>query len=179
MKILGKLQHVKLLEIGSLVIKILSALEVEGLSSPLLNYKCLTLDATNFDEDLPGIIRAICSTHVLEKLVIKLQLVKFPEFRDLNDCRTKKNWDSNGTIFNCSVSNLKTVKIIGLSERDDRHKLLFEFVEFLLKNARMLNKIVVILVDCGTGFPFEVFEKLLSFRSCCFPRTTIELLYSN
>ncbi|XP_065870357.1 F-box/LRR-repeat protein 25-like isoform X2 [Euphorbia lathyris] len=75
MKILGQLHHVKLLQIGSWLIEILSALEVEGLSSPLLNCKCLTLDGTNFDEDLPGIMCAIRSSHVLEKLVIKLHLV--------------------------------------------------------------------------------------------------------
>ncbi|XP_065869538.1 putative F-box/LRR-repeat protein At3g18150 isoform X1 [Euphorbia lathyris] len=192
-KILGQLQHVKLLEIGSWYIKILSALEMEDLSSPLLNCKCLAVDGTKFDEDLPGIICAIRSSPVLEKLVIKLQPVKkivlmfqpakspnTGTLRDLNDRRIKKNnyWDSNETVFNCSVSNLKTVKIIGLSEKDDKHKLLFKFVEFLLKNGRMLNKVVVILAYCGTGIPFEVSKKLLSFQRR-FPHINIELLSSN
>ncbi|XP_065869542.1 probable F-box protein At1g60180 [Euphorbia lathyris] len=182
MKIFGQLQHMKLLEIGSWVIKILSALEMEGLSSPLLNCKCSTVDGTNFDEDLPGIICAIRSSPMLEKLVIKLQHIKSRStgtLRDLNDRRSKKNyWDSNGTVFNCSMSNLKTLKIIGLSWKDDKHKLVFKFVEFLLKNGRMLDKVVIILPDCGTGIPFEVSKKMLSFQRC-FPHTTIELLSSN
>ncbi|WCJ18512.1 F-box family protein [Euphorbia peplus] len=76
-KILGQLQHAKLLEIGHWFIKILSALELKGRSSPLSNCKCLTLDGTNFDEFLPGIVCAIRSSPMLEKLIIKLQLDQF------------------------------------------------------------------------------------------------------
>ncbi|XP_065871526.1 putative F-box protein At1g49610 isoform X2 [Euphorbia lathyris] len=176
-KILGQLQVVKMLKIGSWFIKILSDLEVEDLPSPLLNCKCLTLDGTNFDEHLRGIVCAIRCASVLEKLVIKLDERRKPnDLLDLNDCR-KNYWNLNGTVFNCSVSNLKTLKIIGLSERDEKHKLVFNFVEFLLKNARVLEKIIVILADYGTSFLFEVSTKLLSFQRC-FPHTTIELLRS-
>lgn len=70
-------------------------------------------------------------------------------------------WNSNATIFNCSVSDLKTIKIVGLHEKDDNHKLVFNFVEFLLRNSRVLEKIVTVLAKCGACFAVEVSRKLL------------------
>lgn len=55
-------------------LKILSALELGGLSTSLLN-KCLTLDGgPNRVENLPGIAYALRSSLQLEKLVMKLKL---------------------------------------------------------------------------------------------------------
>ncbi|XP_065876734.1 F-box/FBD/LRR-repeat protein At4g00160-like [Euphorbia lathyris] len=178
---LQELEHVKELNIGSRFIKTLTDLEVEGLSSPLLNCKCLTVDSTNFDEHLRGIVCVIGSSPMLEKLVIKLQLYQCQMTADvpeLNDCREKKHWNSDGTDFNCFVSKLKTVEIIGISDGDSQCKLVLHFVEFLLKNAIALEKMVLVLKDGGTDLVDKVSQKLLSIPKCS-RHAIVELLCSD
>ncbi|XP_065872795.1 F-box protein At5g03100-like [Euphorbia lathyris] len=170
---LQQLEHVKKLNIGSKFIKTLTDLEIEGLSSPLLNCKCLTVDGTNFDEHLQGIVCVIRSLPMLEKLVIKLQLCQCQHY-----CREKKHWNSDGTGFNCSVPQLKTIEIIGLSDGDSQCKLVLHFVEFLLKNAVALEKMVLVLKDGSTDLVDKVSQKLLSIPKCS-RHAIVELLCSD
>ncbi|XP_065872173.1 FBD-associated F-box protein At2g26860-like [Euphorbia lathyris] len=178
---LQELEHATELNIGSRFIKTLSDLEVEGLSSPLLNCKCLTVDGTNFDEHIRGILCVIRSSPMLEKLVIKVRLDQCQisvDVPDLNDCREKKHWNSDGTGFNCFLPQLKTVEIVGLSDGDSQCKLVLHFVEFLLKNAIALEKMVLVLKDGGTDLVDKVSQKLLSIPKCS-RHATVELLCSD
>ncbi|XP_065871243.1 putative F-box/LRR-repeat protein At3g18150 [Euphorbia lathyris] len=184
---LQQLQHVKELTIRSWFIKILSALEMEGLSYRMLNNKNLTLRLTNFEQFL-GIECALRSSPALERLVIKLPVYVgrmtadlsdlYEPCWDLNDCGENYYSNSNETDFNCSVSHLKFVKIFGLNKRDAKSKLVINFIEFLLKNARVLEKLVLVISkDRGTDFGYKVSQKVLNF-----PRRSryaiVDLLYS-
>ncbi|XP_065872568.1 uncharacterized protein [Euphorbia lathyris] len=162
-------------------VKTLTDLEIEGLSSPLLNCKCLTVDGTNFDEHLRGIVCVLCSLPLLEKLVIKLQLCQCQMTADvpeLNNYREKKHWNSDGTGFNCFVPQLKTVEIKGLSDGDSQCELVLHFLEFLLKNAITLEKMVLVLKDGSTDLVDKVSQKLLSIPKCS-RHAIVELLCSN
>ncbi|XP_065854138.1 uncharacterized protein [Euphorbia lathyris] len=167
---LEQLQHVKELNIGHCFIKILSALEMRGLSSPLINSKCLTFDGgPNFVENLPGIAYALRISPEIEKLVITLRRdechkPKGDDYPDLN-VSGENYWNSKGDAFDCLVSRLKIVKIYGLSDNDDLQlELALNFVEFLLKNAQVLERMVIIVEDDrGAAFMFKVSQKLLSF----------------
>ncbi|XP_065851680.1 putative F-box/LRR-repeat protein At5g02700 [Euphorbia lathyris] len=177
---LEQLHHVKELNIGRCFIKTLSALEMTGVSSPLINNKCLSFDGgPNFVENLPGIAYAIRSSPELEKLVIILHRDKCftpYDYPDLN-VSGENYWNLKGAVFYCLVSHLKIVKIYGLSDAVDLQlKLALNFVEFLLKNARVLERMVVIVeVGCGAAFMFKASQKLLSFSRSS-PYAVVELL---
>ncbi|XP_065872473.1 uncharacterized protein [Euphorbia lathyris] len=165
-----QLKHIKELNIRNRYIKTLSDLGVEVLSSPPLNCECLTLDATHFDEHLLGIVCAIHSSPMLEKLVINLRLFQCEmsaDVPDLNDWREKNYWNSDGTVFNCCMSQLKIIKIVIFSDGFSQCKHLLEFVEFLLNNATELELMGLALrdggiKDGGTDLADQISQKLLS-----------------
>ncbi|XP_065859781.1 putative F-box/LRR-repeat protein At3g18150, partial [Euphorbia lathyris] len=178
--ILEQLGHVKDLNLGRCLIKILSTLEMRSVCSTSINVKCLTFDGgPNFVENLPGIAYALRSSPKLEKLVITLRQHECEtpwDFPDLN-ISGENYWNSKGADFNCLVSHLKIVKIFGLSEHDDQLNLAFNFIEFLLKNTRALEKMVVVMENRGPDFVFQVSQKLLSFSR--FSRYSIVELLSS
>ncbi|XP_065871902.1 putative F-box/LRR-repeat protein At3g18150 [Euphorbia lathyris] len=164
--ILEQFHNVKELKIGPCFIKRLSTMEMRGLSCPSLNNKCLTFDGgPNFVEHLRGIAYALRSSPELEKLVITLRLIECSTDEDLPNLNVSAEnyWNTNGIAFNCLVSHLKIVKIMGLSEKDDKLNPVLNFVEFLLKNGRVLEKMVVVLEDGASDFLFKVSQKLLDF----------------
>ncbi|XP_065871398.1 putative F-box/LRR-repeat protein At3g18150 isoform X2 [Euphorbia lathyris] len=70
--ILHQLQNAKELKIGRWFLEILSAIEVGGLFSLVLNSKCLTLNYPDLDKYHSGIACVLRNSPMLEKLVIKL-----------------------------------------------------------------------------------------------------------
>ncbi|XP_065872606.1 uncharacterized protein [Euphorbia lathyris] len=173
--ILKQLQNVKELSIGASFIKILSDGEMGGLYYPWSNNKILTLDRPNF-EHLPGIMCALCSSPTLERLAIKLNVYK----GGTTPYASEENyWNSNRSVINCLLPHLKTVEIIGLSKQDGKCKLVLKFIKFLLKKARLLEKLVLVISkDGGTDFAFKVSQKLSSFPRCS-QHAIVELLYSH
>ncbi|XP_065859653.1 uncharacterized protein [Euphorbia lathyris] len=176
-EILQQLHHVKELGIGSWFIENLSAIKVQGLLSLMLNIKCLTLNVRDLNTDHYGIACLLRNSPGLEKLVTDMTFYGQITFHQHSDDLRKKFWHSNTTLFDCLISNLKTIEIIDFPKQDDKHKLALELVQFLLNNARVLEKMVVVLKDDRTDFPL-VSQELLSF-----PRYSryaiIELLYSS
>ncbi|XP_065867419.1 F-box protein At5g03100-like [Euphorbia lathyris] len=156
--ILEELGHVKDLNFGPCVIKMLPSLEIRGICSTSINIKRLTFDGgPNFVENLPGIAYALRSSPELKKLVITLRQYecKTPHhFLNLN-ISGENYWNSKGADFNCLVSHLKIVKIFGVSKHVDQLNLVFNFVEFLFKNARVLEKMVVVMENRRPDFMFE------------------------
>ncbi|XP_065866039.1 putative F-box/LRR-repeat protein At3g18150 [Euphorbia lathyris] len=182
-EILQQLHHVKELGIGSWFIENLSAIKVQGLLSSMLNIKCLTLNPPDLNKHHSGIACLLRNSPGLEKLVVDMTfydqiayLQHSHDLRKLNDSR-KKFWHSNTTVFDCLISNLKTIKIIDFPNQDDNRKLVMELVQFLLNNARVLEKMIVVLNDHRTYFPWNVSQELLSFPRYS-PYAIIELLYS-
>ncbi|XP_065869936.1 putative F-box/LRR-repeat protein At3g18150 [Euphorbia lathyris] len=150
--ILQQLQHVKELTIGSWLLEFLSQTQVGDHLSPALHIKGLTLRSHN----ISGIACLLRNSPVLEKLSINVTFYD-QDYRDFGE-----NYWSDATVYNCLVSHLKTIKIIGFPKRDDKHKVMLNFVQFFLKNAKVLEKLVVQLKDDGTDFPSKVSQELLS-----------------
>ncbi|XP_065872508.1 F-box/LRR-repeat protein 25-like isoform X2 [Euphorbia lathyris] len=112
--ILQQLQRVKDLRIGGWLMEYISAIQMGGQFSPVLNIKCLDLISHN----MSGIACLLRNSPVLEKLII--DVTKYDEDnRDFGE-----NYWSDATVFNCLVSHLKTIKIIGFPKRDGKHKFL-------------------------------------------------------
>ncbi|OMO76510.1 hypothetical protein CCACVL1_15609 [Corchorus capsularis] len=135
--------------------KVLSLLELKGLPSPLSIHKrkCLTL-ATDFEErDLYGVASLLSISPNLEKLVIKLTDYHFfhsKELDKLDDEKKENFWKAKERFFECLLC-LKTVEIVGLQSPCNGlrywinlHSGLFEFVEFILGSARVLERIVLV-----------------------------------
>ncbi|XP_065872717.1 F-box/LRR-repeat protein At5g02910-like [Euphorbia lathyris] len=159
--ILHQFKHVNDLRIGSWIIKILSTIEPGSLFFPVLNVKRLTLNSLYLNNS--GIALVLRGSHVLEKLVIEMPLIDkdaygLPELNDFGE----NYWNSKVTVFNCLTSHLKAIEIIGFPERDGECKLVLNFVQFLLSNAEVLEKIVVVLKDDKTAFSLDVSQNLLS-----------------
>lgn len=77
-------------------------------------------------------------------------------------------------VFKGLSSNLKTVEII--SEFDDYCEGMLHTVETLLRNARVLEKLTVIIEDSGDDFVCEVSRKVLSIRPWASRKAIVELL---
>ncbi|XP_065871236.1 putative F-box/LRR-repeat protein At3g18150 isoform X2 [Euphorbia lathyris] len=71
-QILLQLEHVKELKIGRPLIKILSALEVGGISCPLFKSKCLTLNYVDFDKHPAAVAYALRNSIMLQELIINV-----------------------------------------------------------------------------------------------------------
>lgn len=88
------------------------------------------------------------------------------------DYQEKNFWMSNPNYvtLNCLLEHIKVVKIIGLQPRKGG-ELMVEFLQFILKHARVLERLVVDIInvkddmeDAGKCiFELSVFHMLLSF----------------
>ncbi|XP_028106073.1 probable F-box protein At1g60180 [Camellia sinensis] len=166
-RLLQSLVHVKNLTLGTWLLQALSILERKGWRSPLSKCECLTLDTDIKESVLPGIANILESSSHLETLVITMSpsqnnIKYFFDVRPrLFNFNGEHYWTSQKKTFNCLMMHLKIVKCAGL--RWYYRGFLFSFVQFLLKNARVLQK-MVIKVDCLPHKElFQVAQKFLSF----------------
>ncbi|KAE9461759.1 hypothetical protein C3L33_06321, partial [Rhododendron williamsianum] len=123
--------------------KLLCIMEEKGQRSPLLKCECLRLDTGIRKSVIPGIAHMLESSPDLETLVITKSSYGCHEyFRDeLGNLDGKHYWSSRKKPFTCLMFRLKIVKLIGLvKSRVDDH---LTFVQFILMNARVLQKMVI------------------------------------
>ncbi|KAF8409352.1 hypothetical protein HHK36_005427 [Tetracentron sinense] len=143
--ILENLCHVKDLTIGAWCIQILSIWEVKILPSPSSKRQSLTLDTYLNKWDLPGIASLLKSSPDLETLVLNrtspysTQFQFDREFLDAYDFDGGNYWNLQKPISQCLLHHLKTVKVIGFGAGN--HEM--ELIQFLLKNAMVLEKMVI------------------------------------
>ncbi|KAL7240367.1 hypothetical protein ACSBR2_006086 [Camellia fascicularis] len=164
--LLRRLVHVKKLTLGSWVLQLLSIMEMKGLRSPLSKCECLTLDTHIEESVLAGIANILESSSHLETLVITLSPSRNDEY-SYNDLSQPFNfngehyWTSQKKVFKCLMMRLKIVKFAGLGW--NCCDFYFSFVQFLLKNSRVLQKMVV-KADCiPLKEHFQAAQRLLSF----------------
>ncbi|KAG5516751.1 hypothetical protein RHGRI_037478 [Rhododendron griersonianum] len=167
--LLQSLVHVKKITLGTLAIQVLSIMEAKGLRSPLLNCEFLTLDTGIWKPVLPGIANMLESSPNLETLVITTSSSNYDAcFSDacteLCNFDEKSYWTSKEKPFMCLTLHLHEVKFIGLGSYNfDFH---LSFAQFLLKNARVLQKMVIDSKTESCNWPKEFVRaarKLLSF----------------
>ncbi|WCJ31810.1 hypothetical protein M5689_013268 [Euphorbia peplus] len=108
-----KVHHIEDLKLGSCILTILSFYAEKRELSQLLDSKSLTVIDPFLVETQPGISFLLTSCSVLEKLVI--QLHGGESFRIWSFVEIEKDfWESDASAFDCPVSHLKTVEIVGL-----------------------------------------------------------------
>ncbi|XP_065871841.1 putative F-box/LRR-repeat protein At5g02930 [Euphorbia lathyris] len=122
---------------------------------PVLDIKCLILYYSNTTNPKFGITCVLRNSHVLEKLVINVPHYDQKYYNFLKQTDFGKNyWNSNERDFDCLSLHLKTIMIIGCPE-----EVVLTFVKFLLKNARVLEKMVVEFKDHVTTSKMAAFER--------------------
>nr|POE84598.1 putative f-box/lrr-repeat protein [Quercus suber] len=150
--ILESVHHVKKLTVGNWCLMVVSIMSMEHLPSPLSKCQCLTMKTSMEKENLPGIARLLQSLPYVETLNIDITSSYYigsePEF--LNRCCRRsyrdevKHWKSGEIYFKSLLVCLKTVTIFGFGERLFHMKEAFILVvQFLLKNAKVLEKMVI------------------------------------
>ncbi|KAH7838768.1 hypothetical protein Vadar_030920 [Vaccinium darrowii] len=171
--LLQSLVHGKKITLGNWAIKLLSIMELKGLRSPLLKCECLTLEAGIRKSFFPGIAHMLESSPNLDTLVISVPSSSYDEdeeyFPDqLCKFDGKNYWTSRKKPFTCLMFRLQKVRFLGFRQYEVGNKLGYylSFVRFLLKNARVLQKMVINaeIVGCNSQKEFSrAAQKLLSF----------------
>ncbi|OMO76512.1 hypothetical protein CCACVL1_15611 [Corchorus capsularis] len=155
-QLLQMLNYVEQLTLGPWFVQALSLLELKRQPSPLSNQrKCLTIAVDFEDWYLYGVASLLNSSPNLEKLVIRVTSqshghnYKFDgEQNETLDNVGENFWeaDERSFSFECLLTSLKTVEIVGLQplHRMDEFFIAYEFVEFILGSARVLERIVLV-----------------------------------
>ncbi|OMO62501.1 F-box/LRR-repeat protein [Corchorus capsularis] len=180
-ELLKKVNHAKQLTLGPACVKVLSLLELKGLPSPLSNQnrKCLTVTTGFVKLDLLGVASLLSSFPYLEKLVIMVEYSKEDKWIDRDDRRNlfgteqENFWAAKEGSFECLLGCLKTVEIVGIkpmrwrsSSMDDEFAGLFEFAKFILRSARVLERMLLVPKEFSKEemlHLYDVAQKLLKF----------------
>ncbi|XP_056159993.1 F-box protein At5g03100-like [Syzygium oleosum] len=143
-ELLEKLRGVSTITIGHWCLQVLSALEIEGVSSPLSKCQNLILHAPVSQWELPRIAYILRSSQCLEKLAIHLTCSCIFKFK-LDEESTERfnedllSWKGN---FQCLAKHLKRVEIIGFAvSLGSKH--LLALIKFLLGDALVLEKMII------------------------------------
>ncbi|XP_010696641.1 putative F-box/LRR-repeat protein At3g28410 [Beta vulgaris subsp. vulgaris] len=144
---------------------------------PFLFSNChtLTLDINLKQWELPGLAIMLQNCPKLENLIINMTEKRCIQMNSKScniDYQEKNFWMSNPNYvtLNCLLEHIKVVKIIGLQPRKGG-ELMVEFLQFILKHARVLERLFVDIInvkddmeDAGKCiFELSVFHMLLSF----------------
>ncbi|KAJ4848352.1 hypothetical protein Tsubulata_012730, partial [Turnera subulata] len=122
---------------------ILSTFEKEGLSLPSSTRKVLTVNIGKNKLDIPGMASLLRSSPHLQKLTINMQPYgKSLEVQPRVAYSLGENyWTSQERAFKCLQ--LQGVEVFGFYARHPDSGLILDLVGFLLKNAKVLEKIVI------------------------------------
>ncbi|GKV10147.1 hypothetical protein SLEP1_g21554 [Rubroshorea leprosula] len=127
----------------------LSMADYRGLLSPLINgdWKCLTLYIRNVKEFvLPGVAFLLQNSPKLEKVVVDTENVIYDIHNHISIHPTGDDfWTLQERSFGCLLQHLKTIEFVDLvwGKYDYDGYLLGAFMQFLLRNARVLEKMAV------------------------------------
>ncbi|XP_022849225.1 putative F-box protein At1g49610 isoform X1 [Olea europaea var. sylvestris] len=171
------IHHVEKLSLGSHFIKELSAMEKNDLPSPPLNLKRLSVDTYIGKDVLAGILNLL-------EISPDLSILEIMDLRSYEDgseffCRNVGgNFKSQLELRDSFNMRLKTVTITWYVDSTS----LFSFIEFVLKNASKLEKMVIQAKPIDSHPPdlfFEIAQKLLRMpRSSPNAEVVLRRLYS-
>uniref|UniRef100_A0A5B7BKJ2 F-box domain-containing protein n=1 Tax=Davidia involucrata TaxID=16924 RepID=A0A5B7BKJ2_DAVIN len=163
-KILDEVCHVKDLRLGSCYIQVLSMRQERSPESLSFDAACLGLKTGLTEWELPGISYMLRHLQHVETLMISIdkveQMKRVDESNGKCDSEAGQYWNLQEPHFTHLLQNLKTVKINNfmknLSVLQRKHisytdKELLEqlqndmnFLRFLLKNSKMLERVIII-----------------------------------
>ncbi|KAK7842494.1 putative f-box/lrr-repeat protein [Quercus suber] len=163
--LLESVHHVKELTVGPWCLMVLSIMSVKHRPFPSLKCKRLTVKTSMKKWDFLGIASLLQSSPYVETLVMDIKSAdnSGSEFDEVS------HWKSKKIHFKSLLQYLKTVKISGFVERLFHRKEVFiSVVQFLLKNAKVLEKMVIseALVTQNQNMVHEfrqMAQKLISF----------------
>ncbi|XP_059279808.1 putative F-box/LRR-repeat protein At3g18150 [Lycium ferocissimum] len=177
---LQKLSCATNLTIGTWFTEVLCMLLFKGVSIPELKCKYLTLELHFKEFNLYGATGLLRTSPYVETLNIDMDTKHFDDSRccfELPDLAKGDNIDLQTWISSFVFPNLKNVKIVFSSRQCLKNHVkwgfdkLFKLLEFLLKNATVLEKFVIILarrlcgicsMNCLSQYLFRLAEKLSS-----------------
>lgn len=149
-EILESIHQVQEVTIGNWCLQVLSMCELKAAPSPLSKHKCLNLNSPHLRYwHLPGIALLLRSSLVLEKLVINMSSRYYTELgvaSHMNESHRfdgNNDWASQEMRFSSSLLNLHTVEIVGFVADPSNDNLFISLMQFLLKNARVLKRMVI------------------------------------
>ncbi|XP_058198255.1 putative F-box protein At1g49610 [Rhododendron vialii] len=162
--LLASLLHVKNLTLGTWALEVLSIMEAKGLSSPMFNCKCLTFDTEIDKYVLPGIANVLKSTPNVEALIMTCTFSSLRRFgfrlAELCNYNGEHYWTSQKWNYKCLTPHLKSVSVAERLMIYCCDSNFFSFIQFLLRNARVLQKMVI---SKPQKKYFKAAQKLLSF----------------
>ncbi|KMS96805.1 hypothetical protein BVRB_8g199870 [Beta vulgaris subsp. vulgaris] len=144
--VLESLCFVKTVTLGGWFIKAVSMCEAYNLSSPWSERRSLILCIPVILWDNAGIASLLHSSPYLENLEIRLSYCSDMcalEHASRSKSEVDYYWNLWNTISKCPLLHLKAVKVVGFRESCRSMKPLFKFLEFLLRNSRVLEEIAI------------------------------------
>ncbi|RWR88403.1 putative F-box protein [Cinnamomum micranthum f. kanehirae] len=181
------LRNARVLKLCSTCIQTMPIPTFEDLHSCFFKTKVLVLRTGVQKFEMPGIANLLWSSPDLENLIIDLG--RYDCIYEDKDCMLKYDfdereyWESLTATFPCLVHHLKTIKITGFlgegsrikvtsfHEKDEQIKL----VKFLLKNAMVLEKMIIHVCDRPKFVKVEQWPEILlgvAQKLVAFPRAS-------
>nr|XP_023873449.1 putative F-box protein At1g49610 isoform X2 [Quercus suber]POE84600.1 putative f-box/lrr-repeat protein [Quercus suber] len=142
--ILDSVHHVKKLTVGNWCLMIVSIMSVKRLPSPLSKCQCLTIVTSMEKWSLPGIGILLQSSPYLETLNFDLPSSPQTPLKFLVSRYDEVNhWKSKAIYFKFLLRCLKSIKIKLFYFQGIHTKEFIFLVQFLLTNAKVLEKMVI------------------------------------
>ncbi|KAK6781880.1 hypothetical protein RDI58_019676 [Solanum bulbocastanum] len=161
--------HVEKLELDLWCIQCMSILELKDWKSPPSNRKFLKLNISLESLDISGIYSFLQSSLDIETLVIDWYECEWENFLlSYRDDEYSKWFETHD--FNCSLRHLKTINFIDFYGELSENKSLLSLVEYLRKNATMLEKFMIAAILKGSNASRDYAKMEHEFLS--FPRSS-------
>ncbi|XP_059306954.1 uncharacterized protein LOC132058485 [Lycium ferocissimum] len=167
MELVRTLKHVESLTLGASCIEVLAQREKRRIRFPISTYQCVTLNIHMKEDGLLGTVNLLKGSRGLQMLIIDMESKFWEEPKNTELADSENFCISNYLVsqakhVKCLLHHLKTVKI---TQFVDEHSI-FQFLEFILKNGRVLENLVIIAKrDQGENSPeslLKVAQRLLS-----------------
>ncbi|CAH2058641.1 unnamed protein product [Thlaspi arvense] len=163
LKILGKLQNVERLTLGTNLLKILSLAELRGVLFPRFkNIKDLTLETVVSQYVTPGLVRVLHNSPGLKTLT--LHIMDSSTLQIINPSRIEDKYLDKYLDLHGLDSNQWWI-FLDIFRQNPESKHVASLVELVLKTTKALEKMAVRWEGCPDGRRFEELLEMLSIIS--------------
>lgn len=179
-EVLESLCLVNTLTVGGWFVGVLSAFEEYSLSPALSEWKNLALSIPVIKWNHLGIASILHSSPYLETLIIRISCYSdVVGFCDLWPSSTSSNnqnedyyWSSWATKSRCPLLYLRTIKVVNFHASCGATKL-FHFLQFLLRNSRVLEEIII---EASQFVTKEAFDEGMKLPSDSVPKASPDVV---
>ncbi|CAN7113920.1 unnamed protein product [Brassica rapa subsp. narinosa] len=160
LKMLAQLRNVELLTFETTFLQIISVAELRGVSFPMLKVQTLTLHTMIARSVTPGITRLLQSSPALKKLIVYATEPKSIDDRDLDDYLDSQGMNLD-QCWRSKCDGFPTLSNFHFRDATWYLKLVASFIEWLLKNVKTLETLVVVFEYLCCSDDATWFEELL------------------